>query len=82
MRPADLAACPDGGPCCRSASRMLLSLLDAMLLEGLATPAAGAAANGEGSTGMGPARPMEAVVPVLRASSSSCSRALEDLQRK
>ena len=75
MRPADPAAAPSGCPCCRSVSFRLLSLLDAMLPDGLLedSTAAGAAPNGEDSTGMGPLRPRAAVVPVLRASSSSCS---------
>lgn len=76
IRPMDPAACCWPGAC-SSASFMLLSLLDAKLLDGLALGIGGgpAAAKGDGSSGIGPARPIEgmdgAVVPVLRASSSS-----------
>ena len=75
MRPADPAAAPSGCTCCRSVSFRLLSLLEAMLPDGLlqGITAADATPNGEDSTGMGPWRPMAAVVPVLRASSSSYS---------
>lgn len=78
VRPADPAAAPSGGPCCRSVSFRLLSLLEAMLPEGLlqGSAAAGAAPNGEDSTWMGPCRPIVAVVPLLRASSSSCNTLL------